>query len=237
VHHGSSEKSAAMSEVEVRQSMYEPDYDVVPQAIFWRPLRYFTMCIREGEDGLDFFEAASFTIGNEIKFDLRVYRGHPELTVTLYLPDSVSNEKRISEIIDLVIRGMVIPLAAVAWRRGQKFEYGSLARSKQDDRLRESEARILVLKIAAGQAGRAASTSLLKKEMPKYIDLTPIDRTRSKSRPREFIWQQVVGNVVSHQKSGDGPFVKGLAVRTADGLKVTKKGLDYLANIGFKSSF
>lgn len=225
-----------MSEVEVRQSMFESDYDVVPQAIFWRPLRYFTMFIREGEDELDLFEAASFTIGNEIKFDLRVYRGHPELTVTLYLPDNVSDERIIADTINLVVRGMVIPLAAVAWRRGQRFEYGHLGRPKLDDRLREHEARILVLKIAAQQPSRSASTSLLKREVPKYIELSPIDRVRSPSRPREFLWQQVVGNVVSHQKTRGGPFAQGLAVRTADGLKVTKKGLDYLNSMGFKTS-
>jgi len=225
-----------MSDTEVRQSMFEPDYDVVPQAIFWRPLRYFTMYIRQGEDGLDLFEGASFTIGNEIKFDLRVYRGHPELTVTLYLPDSVSDERLIGDTIDLVIRGMLIPLAAVAWRRGRTFQYGRLTRPEQDNRLREHEARILVLKIAAKQPSRAASTSFLKKEMPKYIELTAIDRTRSTSRPNEFLWQQVVGNVVSHQKTRDGPFVQGLAVRTADGLKVTRKGLNYLNNMGFKTS-
>jgi hypothetical protein len=236
MHHGSGEESAAMSDVEVRQSMFEPEYDVVPQAIFWRPLRYFTMCIREGEDDLDLFEAASFTIGNEIKFDLRVYRGHPELTVTLYLPDHVSDERIIADTINLVIRGMVIPLAAVAWRRGQKFEYGHLRRPKPDDRLREHEARIIVLKIAAQQPRCSASTSLLKKEMPKYIELSETDRIRSKSRPRELLWQQVVGNVVSHQKSSEGPFAQGLAVRTADGLKVTKKGLDYLNNMGFSTS-
>ena len=193
------------------------------------------MCIREGEDALDLFEAASFTIGNEIKFDLRVYRGHPELTVTLYLPDHVSDERIITDTINLVIRGMVIPLAAVAWRRGQKFEYGHLQRPRLDDRLREHEARIIVLKIAAQQPSRFASPSLLKREVPKYIELSASDRVRSPSRPREFLWQQVVGNVVSHQKSREGPFVRGLAVRIADGLKVTEKGLDYLNNMGFKT--
>ncbi|HUB14613.1 MAG TPA: hypothetical protein VMB34_21865 [Acetobacteraceae bacterium] len=176
------------------------------------------------------------SIGNEINFDLRVYRGHPKLTVTLYLPDSVSDEKVIAETIDLVIRGMVIPLTAVAWRRGQTFEYGHLERPKLDDRLREHEARIIVLKIAAQQPGRSASTSLLKKEVPGYIELSAKDRVRSPSRPREDVWQQVVGNVVSHQKSREGPFVKGFATRTTNGLKVTRKGLDYLNNMGFKTS-
>ena len=44
----------------VRVLRYEPDYEVVPQAIIWRPLRYFTLIIRNGEDGLDEFKGASF---------------------------------------------------------------------------------------------------------------------------------------------------------------------------------
>ena len=110
----------------VRVVQYEPDYDVIPQAIIWRPLRDVTLIVRDGQDDLDRFKAASFAIGSDIRFDLRAYRGLPELTVTLYLPEEVSDEKRITEIIDVVIREMVIPLTAVAWRRGQNFEYGKL---------------------------------------------------------------------------------------------------------------
>jgi hypothetical protein len=224
-----------MSNVEIKQSTFEPDYDVVPHAIFWRPLCYFTMVIRDSEDDLDLYQGASFVIGNEIKFDLRVYRGHPEVTVTLYLPDGIDDERRITETIDIVIRAMFIPLTAVAWRRGGEFQYGHLTRPNQD-RLREHEARILVLKIAAQQPRRAASTAFLKKELPKYFQLSSHDMVRSPSRPREYLWQQVIGNVVSHQKTREGPFVKGLATRTSDGLMVTKKGLAYLNSMGFNAA-
>jgi hypothetical protein len=218
----------------VRTLQYEPEYDVIPQAIFWRPLRSFTLIIRDGQDDLDKFKAASFAIGNDIRFDLRTYRGHPKLTVTLYLPEEVSDERRITEIIDIVVRKMFIPLTAIAWRRGQAFEYGKLERQKQD-RLRESEARILVLKIAAQQPNRAASTQFLKKEVPKYIELSRQDRARSKSRPREELWQQIVGNVLSHKDTRDGPFAKGHAIKTINGLSVTTKGLAYLNSIGFSA--
>jgi len=95
---------------------YEPAYDVIPQAIIWRPLRYFTLTIREGQDDLDHFKGASFAIGNDIQFDLRVYRGHPypEFTVTLFLPEDVSDEKRVTEILNTIIKEMVIPISAVA---------------------------------------------------------------------------------------------------------------------------
>jgi hypothetical protein len=211
---------------------YEPDYDVVPQAIFWRPLRYFTMLIREGEDGLDEYQAASFIVGNDTRFDLRTYAGHPDFTVTLYLPEGLDDREEISRIVKSVIRDMVVPKRAVAWQRGQQFEYGDLKRPK-DDRLREPEARILALKIAAQCPDRAASTHFIKSEMPKYTELSDADHRWSLSRPREQVWQQIVGNVVSHHETPSGPFAKGYALRTRDGLSVTEKGIDYLNSMGF----
>lgn len=212
----------------VRILKYEPDYEVIPQAIIWRPLRYFTTKVREGRDELDGFEGASFEIGNNIRFDLRTYRGHPRLTVTLYLADEIEDETLITSIIDKVIQEMVIPVSAVAWRRGQPFEYGKLERPKAD-RLHEAEARILALKIAAQQPNRRASTSFLKKEVPKYIELSSKDRTPSKTRRREQLWQQIVGNVIVHKAL----FSAGYAKQVPGGLMVTPKGLAYLNSIGF----
>jgi hypothetical protein len=213
---------------------YEPDYDVTPQAIFWRALRYFTTFIREGEDGLDEFQATSFTINNDIRFDLRTYAGHPEFTVTLYLPKNVNDKEEISRVIKVVIKEMVIPKSAVAWQRGEPFTYGDLKRPRAD-RLRETEARILALKIAAQQPNRAASTKFIKREVPKYTELSEFDRRKSPSRP-EARWRQIVGNVISHWETPAGPFMKGYATRTADGLLVTEKGMAYLNSMGFLES-
>lgn len=216
----------------VRVLQHDLDYDVVPQAIIWRPLRYFTSVFREGKDGLDHYIGASFAIGNDIQFALRSYRGHPGLTITLYLPHDVEDESRISEIIDTVISEMLIPQSAVAWRRGQPFEYGRLERPK-DDRLREPEARILVLKIAATKTNRSASTTTLKREVPEYTELSPKDLVRSNSRPREALWHQIIGNVISHNKSKMGPFVRGFITKNKDTITVTNEGLRYLSSIGF----
>jgi hypothetical protein len=211
---------------------YEPEYEVIPHAIIWRPLNYFTITIMDGEDDLDIFKGASFVIGNEVSFALRSYCGHPDFTVTLYLPHTVESSKEISDAIDLVIQVMVIPHTAVAWRREQPFKYGDLEKPRED-RFREHEARILALKIAAQCPNLRASTKHLKAEVPKYIDLSHEDLAISKSRPNERVWQQVMGNVVSHQKVGGGPFVQGYAIRTSDGLQVTKKGVDYLKSMGY----
>jgi hypothetical protein len=222
----------------VRVLRYEPDIDVVPHAIIWRSLRYCTLVIRDGEDDLDKYTGASFSIGNDIRFDLRVYQGHihPEVTVTLYLPEDVQDEKRISEIVSTVIKEMEIPVSAVAWRRGQTFQFGKIDRSSQD-RLREREARVLVLKIAASQPERVATIDKLREEIPKYFDLSTVDNTRSPSRKNEKLWQIVIRNTMSSHTSGSRTiFAQGWARKIPNGLKVTRRGMDYLNSIGFSDS-
>jgi hypothetical protein len=206
--------------------------DVTPQAIFWRPLRYFTNEIRTGEDDLDKYEGASFCIGNTINFDLRKYRGHPEYTVTLYLSYKIDDLDQIIEIIANIVRDISLPNHAVAWRRGEPYQFGSLER-RPNDRLREKEARVLALKLAALSPHYTATTESIKQRVPDYYPLSEADLIRSKSRPNERHWQQIVGNVISHQNTTAGPFRMGYAKRIPNGLSVTELGLDYLNNIGF----
>lgn len=214
---------------------YDPDCEVVPQAIIWRPLRYCTLVVRQGQDDLDKYTGASFAIGNDIRFDLRVYRGHihAEVTVTLYLPEEMQDENQVADAISTVIREMAIPVSAVAWRRGQKFQFGKIERSPED-RLRESEARLLILKIAASQPKRSVTISRLREEVPKYFDLSSIDKQPSPSRKNELLWQIVVRNTMSSHTTGSRTiFTQGWARKIPGGLKVTKSGLDYLNSIGF----
>jgi hypothetical protein len=220
--------------MKVRVVKYEPDHEVAPQAIIWRRLKYFTLVVREGEDDLDRYEGASFIIGNSIRFDLRNYRGHihRKVTVTLYLPDDLREEKKISETIGAIIKTMAIPAEAIAWKRGQKFKFGNLERSKAD-RLLEPEARVLVLKIAARQPKRSASLAKLREEIPKLFDLSTRDKMPSPSRNGEPLWHTSVRNAVSSHAT---IFAKNWAKKTPGGLRVTKEGLDYLESIGFWDS-
>ena len=216
----------------VRAEQFAPDYDVVPQAIFCRPLHYFTTMVRQGEDDLDTFEAASFVIGNFARFDLRTYRGHPNFTVTMYLPFAIELLEEIQRSIRRVISELAVPQHAVAWRRGQTYQFGDLERSKRD-RIREPEARVLALKIAAKCMNHTATTEYIKDNVPNYVELSDEDRLPSRSRANEQRWQQIVGNVISHRETPRGPFEMGYAMRTDDGLAVTAEGLAYLNSIGF----
>lgn len=209
-------------------------YEVAPQAIFWRPLRYFTPSCRHGSDDLDAYAAATYLYGNEISFELRVYAGHPRQTTTVYLPFHVQEFAAISDAVKVIVRALAVPTSAVAWRRGQDFEFGKLSRPPTD-RLREAEARILALKIASEMPGQRATTTQVKQAVPEYLELSPEDRKPSATRRTEERWHQILGNVVSHGDTPRGLFARGLASRTPRGLQVTQEGVAYLKSIGFGS--
>lgn len=219
----------------VRILRHEIEEEVVPHAIIWRSMRYCTLVVRNGQDDLDKYAGASFVIGNDIRFDLRVYEGHihPDVTVTMYLPVEIRDEKQIAEMVATIIREMEIPVSAVAWRRGEKFQFGKIERSPAD-RLKESEARILILKIAASQPTRSATLNKLREEIPKFFDLSPIDNRQSPSRRNERLWQIVVRNTMSSHTTGNRTiFAQGWAEKIPNGVKVTNQGLAYLSRIGF----
>ena len=64
------------------------------------------------------------------------------------------------------------------------------------DRLREAEARMLALRIAASGPNREASLEVIKRRLPELHKLSEIDLAVSKSRPRERNWELIVGNAV-----------------------------------------
>ena len=206
--------------------------DVIPQAILWRTIYCFALQPDRCEDELDQFDSASFTIGNQISFDLRHYDGHPESTVTIYLPLKTPPEGDITAAVDVVLSGLEVPDSGVAWKRGEPFEFGRLPR-RHEDRLRESEARLLALKIAAECKNFEASTTYIKERIPEIVPLTAKDLEQSQSRPREKLWQQIVGNVISHSGSSRSIFARGYANRTKNGIKVTTRGVNYLKSVGF----
>lgn len=100
------------------------------------------------------------------------------------------------------------------------------------DRLREPEARILALRIAASRPNREASISYIKDHIQDYVELTDIDLKPSLTRPNEQRWQQITGNIVSHQQAGTSLFNRGYAERTHDGIRVTDLGIEYLTKQG-----
>jgi hypothetical protein len=130
------------------------------------------------------------------------------------------------------VRDAQLPHLAVAWRRGLPFEYGRLHR-RELDRLREPEARLLVLKIAALMPHRSATTEDLIARAPEFFSPSELDLRPSRTRPLQPQWHQIIRNVISHRHLPNGPFALGLAERTREGLSVTNRGIEHLRSIGF----
>jgi pentapeptide repeat protein len=101
------------------------------------------------------------------------------------------------------------------------------------NRTSEPEMRIGALRIAASKPNGYATTTQLKDEMPKYVDLTVQDLASSKTRPNEAMYHQIIGNIVSHQDSRTNIFARGLAVYTGHGIQITDAGREFLRRRGF----
>lgn len=99
-------------------------------------------------------------------------------------------------------------------------------------RLREPEARLLALQIAATFPNHEATTTQIKELIPDYRELTAADLAPSKTRNGERMWQQITGNIVSHKPTSTSIFSRGLATRTRNGIRVTDKGIELLKEKG-----
>ena len=100
------------------------------------------------------------------------------------------------------------------------------------DKLREREARDIWLQIAAKSPNLWATTTDVKGLAAKYRSMSPDDLKPSRSRPHETMWEQIMGNVISHQEASTSLFKRGLATRTQDGIQITAEGLEYLKKKG-----
>lgn len=215
----------------IRRTRSIEEIDMVPQAIFGRPIQYFTLDYDKNNDDLDVFEYAAFSMDNECHFCLRHYNGHPKKTVTLYLEDAFDREPELRSVVRGIVTGFQMPPIAIHWQRGDPIQLGSINPIR--GRLHESEARILTLKIALTHPDGYASTSYIKEQTPHFVPLTEEDLSPSPTRQGENKWQQVVGNVISHQKHRTSIFARDLATRARGGIQITDHGREYLADMGF----
>jgi hypothetical protein len=117
---------------------------------------------------------------------------------------------------------------------GLNLRLGAFERAtKQTTKTRtsEGEIRIAALRVAASKPNGRATTTELKMEIHNYLNLTAEDRRPSKTRPRELMYQQIVGNIISHKSYRNNIFVQGLAVRTSDGIQITDVGREFLSRL------
>jgi len=104
--------------------------------------------------------------------------------------------------------------------------------AKVDNRTSENAMRVAALRVAASKPRGRATTTEIKNEIYKYVSLTFQDLLPSKTRPSEAMYQQIVGNIVSHRVSKSNIFAMGWATYTGDGIQITESGRQHLTTLG-----
>jgi hypothetical protein len=125
-------------------------------------------------------------------------------------------------------------LASACANDGSDTSSGSRKEKERSlaNRTTEDAMRVAALRVAASKPEGKATTTELKHEVSQYLVLTPRDMAPSKTRPNEVMYQQIVGNIVSHRKSRNNIFARGWAIYTGRGIQITDAGREYLRALG-----
>jgi hypothetical protein len=103
-------------------------------------------------------------------------------------------------------------------------------------RTTENEMTIAALRVAASKPDGKATTTELKSEVDRYLVLTTEDRTPSKTRPNEAIYQQIIGNIVSHRGSKTNILQKAGRSTQAMASRLLMPGVSTLGPSGCKAN-
>jgi len=101
------------------------DVEFIPQAILSVPMRYFSdrlgLKVEQLHDDLDDYDGAMFS-GASFPVAIRHYAGHPNDTVTLYLPREVQELDRITNIIHSLVEDFGLGEDDIQWERRRNPE-------------------------------------------------------------------------------------------------------------------
>lgn len=93
----------------------------------------------------------------------------------------------------------------------------------------EHDIALGVMKYLATTPSGSATTTEAKQHVSNFVNLTAGDQEQSETRPNEEVWQQVVGNIVSHRNDSPENFInRGLLAYDAGVLTLTDAGRTYL---------
>lgn len=70
--------------------------------------------------------------------------------------------------------------------------------ARRSDRVTENEVAFAIVQIAKARDNGVATFSRCKREVPLHLELSAADCARSRTRPNEQMWQQLIRNIKSH---------------------------------------
>jgi len=102
----------------------------------------------------------------------------------------------------------------------------------KSERTSEYEYSVATLRYLAGLSSGEAMVATIKRRMPDLLKLKPADFEQSNSRSNELVYQQVVGNIVSHRDLSSENFInRGLLSWRPRYLAITDAGRAFLAKL------
>ncbi len=88
-----------------------------------------------------------------------------------------------------------------------------------------------VMRIAALQPSGICTFRRAYQDIPNYVKLSAVNLAKSTTRPGEVMWQQIVRNIKSHDKTSGNFIAGGYLVHVPKrGYQITAAGRNYLKN-------
>lgn len=102
------------------------------------------------------------------------------------------------------------------------------------NRTGEAEISIGALRIAEKFGGTASMTKI-KDNIPDFVELTEADKAKSRTRPNEQMYAQIVGNIVSHRDTPGNIIYEGYATydEATNSISITSAGASLLRARGY----
>ncbi len=100
-------------------------------------------------------------------------------------------------------------------------------------RVTETDVAVAVLRIANQQPNDIATFDQIRCEAPGLLNLSTGDRRQSNERPNEQMWEQLIRNIKSHDKTKGNFICEGYLVHVwGVGYRITDAGRAHLENLG-----
>lgn len=95
-------------------------------------------------------------------------------------------------------------------------------------RVTEDEIATAILRALSDRPNGEASLDELSEQLPRYADLSEMDREASRTREDEELWEQQLRNIVNHRQQPGNIINDGLVEWSPDRMALTAAGKAWL---------
>jgi hypothetical protein len=192
-------------------------------------------CLRSKSGSPGYSDKVRRALGEQVTIRQNGNTLHLSIGPAAKLIPAVSFDAFVSAAHSFGLRVIIVSPSTPASTMTLTSESDPVSKGVIGNRTSENAMRIAALQVAASKPRGRATTTEIKNEVNQYLSLTAEDLVPSKTRRNEVMYQQIVGNIVSHRESKNSIFAKGWAIYTGDGIQITDAGRQHLKSLGLQS--